>query len=632
MTIRGLTQTSNLLVYADMAQSPIFNIHYNGVVVPAAPTRIASCLIRPNDPTVLHALSINDHGCVGIGTSLPSSILELRRDAAVQLQNNYNFVRAGNVFTVNGNGCLGIGTTIVPNNITVSVANTSTLPSTIGLNHLNTTQPFFIASSNSQEVIKMTYDGKLIMGNALATNTAINIADNLTSKIPQLQVNRLYALSPSTNINVSSSSLSNVNFIYASDVQTTRLNADSIETDYFNANTFDVAGMNITPSLARITSTTSVFSTNPSFSIEDLNRSRVIVESPPSVTSGDINPGLTVIGQNNTSLVVKSTINAPFIELATNAHKSLIYMDNEGNLKLGANAPGNEMLSLQKNINTLQSLTTNTEMTCEQTFRLSTETTTIRSKYLNLVNRNELKYLYATTISKTDGDSVVVGIGEISGNPLHELDVAGSIGARSNLHVTNGIYVGQYAPTNDNSALLIDSTSVGSGILLKNYGSGSPFVVDSSTCKFTINASGDAGIGTTMPEYGLHVADNKLGYFGSNVLVNGQVLNVSDRTVKRDFSIISDALEKIEQINGYTYTRIGNGAKETGLIAQEVQQVLPEVVSQVAPDSLLHISYGNMAGLFVQAIKEMNEKVSGLERVIADLSSRIPGNTTIASP
>jgi hypothetical protein len=90
----------------------------------------------------------------------------------------------------------------------------------------------------------------------------------------------------------------------------------------------------------------------------------------------------------------------------------------------------------------------------------------------------------------------------------------------------------------------------------------------------------------------------------------GDISALSDLRVKTDLQVIDNALSKMDVIHGYTYLR-RNGAVEgveqrrcAGVIAQEMQFALPEVVSET-PDGLLHVAYGNIAALLIQATKEL---------------------------
>lgn len=111
--------------------------------------------------------------------------------------------------------------------------------------------------------------------------------------------------------------------------------------------------------------------------------------------------------------------------------------------------------------------------------------------------------------------------------------------------------------------------------------------------------------------------------------------NTSDGRLKLNKNVIKDALNKINSISGYTYVKDGTPA--TGLIAQEVEEVLPEVVSNMGDYQLKSdigdlkagsvledtraISYGEMAGLFVEAIKELSLKIRRQDEEINKLKN-----------
>jgi hypothetical protein len=95
-----------------------------------------------------------------------------------------------------------------------------------------------------------------------------------------------------------------------------------------------------------------------------------------------------------------------------------------------------------------------------------------------------------------------------------------------------------------------------------------------------------------------------------NFTASGSVSGVSDVRIKTDLTPIADALAKVNQLNGYTYTRTDTGARQTGLLAHEVQAVLPEAV--LDNGALLSVAYGNMVGLLVEAIKEQSLVIAAL--------------------
>lgn len=99
-----------------------------------------------------------------------------------------------------------------------------------------------------------------------------------------------------------------------------------------------------------------------------------------------------------------------------------------------------------------------------------------------------------------------------------------------------------------------------------------------------------------------------------NILATGNVTAYSDERLKEDIQPIPDALDKVLSLNGVTYTR--NDLDDTtrryaGLIAQDVQAVLPEAISD--SNGTLALDYNATIGLLVESIKELTARVAKLE-------------------
>jgi hypothetical protein len=101
-----------------------------------------------------------------------------------------------------------------------------------------------------------------------------------------------------------------------------------------------------------------------------------------------------------------------------------------------------------------------------------------------------------------------------------------------------------------------------------------------------------------------------------NLIASGDVTAFSDKRVKTDIMKIDDALNKVCSINGYTYRRIDTDDDKihTGVIAQEVMEVLPEVVHG-SEDTTYSVAYGNMVGLLIEAIKELKLEIDELKKL-----------------
>jgi hypothetical protein len=200
------------------------------------------------------------------------------------------------------------------------------------------------------------------------------------------------------------------------------------------------------------------------------------------------------------------------------------------------------------------------------------------------------------------------------------VSVTGSCSVRSNL---------VFSASNSNSHIVFpnaDATSTqGRRVVVWDLGNNAwagmgktvgalHFRVPVSTDVFQFNAAsaelmrlagnGNLGIGTNNPNYKLSVQGDV--YATGTVL--GNQSSVSDVRLKSNIVRLTDCLHKVRQLSGYTFDMSGHG-RLTGLLAQEVQPVLPEAVGQTK-EGHLTVAYGNILGLLVEAIKELDDKLA----------------------
>jgi hypothetical protein len=141
----------------------------------------------------------------------------------------------------------------------------------------------------------------------------------------------------------------------------------------------------------------------------------------------------------------------------------------------------------------------------------------------------------------------------------------------------------------------------------------------SNTMQLAIGDSG-AYIYGSSTAYGINSAQGTMQFAvpTGNFTVSGNVTAYSDVRVKDEIATIKDALKKVTNIRGVSYRRLDNGERNIGVIAQEVAEVIPEVVKPVGDenDPTLTVAYGNFAGLFIEAIKELDARLTAIERKI----------------
>ena len=130
--------------------------------------------------------------------------------------------------------------------------------------------------------------------------------------------------------------------------------------------------------------------------------------------------------------------------------------------------------------------------------------------------------------------------------------------------------------------------------------------------------NGNFGIGTTAPSVRLQVGND-----GDGSLARANRWSTfSDRRWKQNIELITNALDKLNQVNGYTYKwkNKADTSTQVGVIAQEIEAVLPEAVTTDAA-GYKSVDYGKLSALLIQAVKEQQEIISSMEKQINSLQN-----------
>ncbi len=193
-------------------------------------------------------------------------------------------------------------------------------------------------------------------------------------------------------------------------------------------------------------------------------------------------------------------------------------------------------------------------------------------------------------------------------------------------------------------ALTINRNEVNSTVdltLTKQSGTGNRFVLQNSgnaELPFYVSVWGSSTrqnifeVGTSAA-YLFYAQKTSAGQlFDVNGAINCTTLNQSsDRDLKDDILVISDATKAIRKMNGYTYTLRENGMPYAGVIAQEVMEAIPEAVGSFThygeelqgptvdgnelreETRYLNVDYAAVTGLLVQVARETDDRVTALE-------------------
>lgn len=92
--------------------------------------------------------------------------------------------------------------------------------------------------------------------------------------------------------------------------------------------------------------------------------------------------------------------------------------------------------------------------------------------------------------------------------------------------------------------------------------------------------------------------------------------STSDISLKTDLQKISDSLSKVSQLNGYEFNWKSTNKPSMGVVAQELEKVFPQLVTESDPKS---VNYNGIIAVLIESIKELNQKVEDLTEEVSRL-------------
>jgi len=232
-----------------------------------------------------------------------------------------------------------------------------------------------------------------------------------------------------------------------------------------------------------------------------------------------------------------------------------------------------------------------------------------------------------------------LGIGTTS--PTRTLDVNGEIRLRA------GLYDSTNVPGTPNQVLTVGAGGSVTWQAVTSTGaiSGITITDDTSTpgLKYPLFTSATSGsvTGQFVDANGIvyNTATNCLG-IGSltptsrldiigDIRVSGIVTATdfdsrSDRSLKTNIEVISNPIEKVLQISGVNFNWKETGKASMGVIAQEIEVVLPELVSNTDPRT---VNYNGLIGLLIECVKDQQNQIDELKQITAKKTTRKPKNT-----
>lgn len=207
----------------------------------------------------------------------------------------------------------------------------------------------------------------------------------------------------------------------------------------------------------------------------------------------------------------------------------------------------------------------------------------------------------------------------------------GLINPERRLHAESSGAGGALRLTRETSSCIVDAgAEINEGFI--GTSSVHPFrILTSNSVRMQIAANGDVGIGTISPTFKLHV--------NGSAYLTGDLTVASDRQIKKDIVPVSDALSVISEIQPVEYSYRTDefpelnfkSDRKMGLIAQDLEKVLPDLVSDAgsvtksdgSTVALKSINYVELVPLLIEAVKELDAKVDARDQQIKALEDKV---------
>ena len=189
------------------------------------------------------------------------------------------------------------------------------------------------------------------------------------------------------------------------------------------------------------------------------------------------------------------------------------------------------------------------------------------------------------------------------GSFLYSSSLSGN-GQQLNLHYTGSINV----PINSGSvsySLIRGLQNAGSDLRVALFSGSSTIVTRNG---FICDETGSVGIKINESNAPLSYALDVSG----SIRASGTILQSSDERLKENIYPIDNAFDRVNSIEGVYFNWKDKSERNVGVLAQQVEKVLPEVVSQDG-NGYLNVDYGGIVPLLLEAIKELEARITELE-------------------
>lgn len=357
--------------------------------------------------------------------------------------------------------------------------------------------------------------------------------------------------------------------------------------------------------ISTVTSGTAPLTVLSDTQVTNLNASFLRGKTPPT---GDI------VGTVDTQTLTNKTLTSPTINTAIIGSVGITFNGTSGTTILKASATASGTLTLPAATDTLVGKNTTDTLTNKSIAAGSNTITGLANTNLsgsagisnaNLANSTISGVSLGSNLNVLTFTDYLISGGTYTGATARTVSVAGT-----------SVNTGNTLVARDASGDFTAGTITLSGLTLSGalVISNATESIDKDTgCLILGGGLGvekNANIGGTLNVTGITTCAGGLDVTG-DIAASGTVTAQSDEKLKENVITIENALEKVLSLRGVEYDRIDSGDHQIGVIAQEVEKVVPAVVYG---DEIKSVAYANLVGLLIEAIKEQQKEIDELKK------------------
>jgi hypothetical protein len=267
-----------------------------------------------------------------------------------------------------------------------------------------------------------------------------------------------------------------------------------------------------------------------------------------------------------------------------------------------------QVVGILNSVNTYTSSQDNKNSTlATYTGSLETKNSTLAT-YTGSVNSQLSSLITATSSYETRGSGIVSGSSQVdvmSTTNISRLATTGSNTFTGTISINSGT---------TGFLTLGASNSYGS---ISSGGSGATIYLNGATRGGTTTAASNTIVVATDGEFYItNGAANSTKFLlasNGNTTISGTFTENSSLRYKENVETIKYGLDKVLQMRGVTYDKKDNGVKEMGVIAEEIYEVLPELVLKNEEGEVDSVSYGRITAVLIEAIKDLKKEIEDLK-------------------